>query len=223
MRPWEVWERDFWNLQVCCYTYSCTPKQANGNHTGREASDGVHSVAVGYGTMAADRLSWKDDRPRSSAADDEPPTSPKSHQANQNSKFVVESNRTPEENRSRSKKRSQSVSTVASLRRSPSPSRSPPKKRHTARSGSISENIVEANGVRKIVLETTSSSDSETVLARIDGAQDQKENTNTDTEGTQNESYGASNSKKKRKKRGKKKKGGAGGSGENQPLLGDQS
>ncbi|KAK7185809.1 hypothetical protein DPSP01_004289 [Paraphaeosphaeria sporulosa] len=190
---------------------------------GREASDGVHSLAVGYGTMAAERLSWKDDQHRSNPADDEPPTSPKSHQANGNSKVAVGSNGSPEENRSRSKQRSQSVSTVASLRRSPSPSRSPPKKRHTARSGSISENIVEANGVRKIVLETTSSSDSETVLAQTDGAQDQKENTNTDTESTQNDSHGAGNSKKKRKKRGKKKKGGAGGNGENQPLLGGHS
>ncbi|KAJ4349374.1 cell agglutination protein Mam3 [Didymosphaeria variabile] len=185
---------------------------------GREASDGVHSVAVGYGTMAADRMSWKDDHPRQHADDEEAPASPKSHQVNENA----------EEDRGRSnsnsKQRSQSVSTVASLRRSPSQSRSPPRKRHTARSGSISENIVEANGVRKIVLETTSSSDSETVIAQTDGAQDHKENANTDTEGTPNDSQGASSSKKKnRKKRGKKKKGNAGGSGENQPLLGDHN
>lgn len=82
---------------------------------------------------------------------------------------------------------------------------------------------MEANGVRKIVLETTSSSDSETVLAQTDGAQDRKENANTDTEGTQNDSQGASSSKKKRKKRGKKKKGGAGANGEDQPLLGEKS
>ncbi|KAL1610772.1 cell agglutination protein Mam3 [Paraconiothyrium brasiliense] len=196
---------------------------------GREASDGVHSVAVGYGTMAADRMSWKDDQPRLHAADDETPASPKSHQVNDNGKIIVDSNNDDaEENRGRAdsngKQRSQSVSTIASLRRSPSPSRSPPKKRHTARSGSISENIVEANGVRKIVLETTSSSDSETVIAQTDGAQDHKENANTDTEGTPNDSQGAGNNKKKnRKKRGKKKKGNAGGSEENQPLLGDRS
>jgi metal transporter CNNM len=170
--------------------------------------------------MAADRMSWADDRPTSGAADDVTPTSPKSHQTNDNPMVIVENNGTPKENRSRSEYRSQSVSTVASLRRSPSPPRSPPKKRHTARSGSISENIVEANGVRKIVLETTNSSDSDIILAQTDAVQDQKENTNTDTEGTQNESHGASNSKKKRKKRGKKKKG---GNGENQPLLGDES
>jgi metal transporter CNNM len=174
---------------------------------------------VGYGTMAAERMSWNDGRPRTSATDDATPTSPKSHKTNDNPMVIVENNGTPREDRSRSKHRSQSVSTVASLRRSPSPP-SPPKKRHTARSGSISENIVEANGVRKIVLETNSSSDSETVLAQTDGAQDQKENTNTDTEGTQNDSHGASNSKKKRKKRGKKKKG---GNGEDQPLLGDKN
>lgn len=179
--------------------------------------------------MAADRMSWKESS-RSNAADDDTPASPKSHQANENSKLIIEGNDMGSENRGRSnvesKQRSQSVSTIASLRHSPSPSRSPPKKRHAARSGSISENIVEANGVRKIVLETTSSSDSEdkATVTKFDGAQDQKENTNTDTEGTANDSQTASNSKKQRKKRGKKKKkGNASGSGENQPLLGDRS
>ena len=181
-------------------------ESANAVFTGREASDGVHSVAVGYGTMAADRMTWRDDQPRRNAADDETPTSPKGHQADENTKLIVEGNDTADEDRGRSqsdsKQRSQSVSTVASLRRSPSQSRSPPRKRHTARSGSISENIVEANGVKKIVLETTSSSDSEdkAILVQTDGAQDQNENANTDTEGTANDSHSASNSKKKRKK-----------------------
>ncbi|KAJ4299320.1 cell agglutination protein Mam3 [Kalmusia sp. IMI 367209] len=190
---------------------------------GREASDGVHSVAVGYGTMTSDRLSWKDDSSRLNAAEEEP-ASPKSSHARENTNLIVEDTDATERNgRAQSKQRSQSVSTVASLRRSPSPSRSPPKKRHTARSGSISENIVDVNGVKKIVLETTSSSDSEDkiLLSQTDGAQDLKSNTNTDTEGNTNaDSQGASNSKKKRKKRGKKKKGNASGSGESEPLLG---
>ncbi|KAF1976882.1 DUF21-domain-containing protein [Bimuria novae-zelandiae CBS 107.79] len=195
---------------------------------GREASDGVHSLAVGYGTMGANGMSWKDGISR--ADKDESPTSPKSQEADKNTKTPVDYTSPTEEARGRSlstpKLRTQSVSTVASLPKSVSPS--PPRKRHTARSGSISENIVEANGVRKIVLETTSSSDSEdqALLGQTDGAQDRKENdhTNRDMEGVHNDSQGASNSKKKRKKRSKnKKKGNASGSGENQPLLGGES
>lgn len=197
--------------------------------TGREASDGVHSVAVGYGTMSADRMSWNEGSSRLNAAHDTS-ASPRSHNGNGNSKLVVEPTTPTEEFRGRSfstpKQRQPSVSTVASLPKSVSPS--PPKKRHTARSGSISENIVEANGVRKIVLETNSSSDSEdkVLLSHTSSAQELKENEQmtTDTEGTHNESQGGGNSKKNRKKRGKKKKkGNASGSGENQPLLGGGS
>ena len=179
--------------------------------------------------MAADRMSWNEGSSKPNAAD-ETSASPRSHRASENSKFVVEPTSPAEGFRGRSlpapKQRAQSVSTVASLPKSVSPS--PPKKRHTARSGSISENIVEANGVRKIVLETNSSSDSEgkALHSYTDGAQDLKENEQmtTDTEGTHNESQGGSNSKKNRKKRGKKKKkGNASGSGESQPLLGNGS
>lgn len=175
-------------------------------------------------------MSWKDGSSRH--AEDEAPASPKSPHTSDNVTIVVDntSSASAEEKRGRSsstsKQRAPSVSTIASLPKSVSPS--PPRKRHTARSGSISENVVEANGVRKIVLETTSSSDSEdkALLIKTDGAQDQKENarSNTDTDGTQNDSQGAGNSKKKRKKRGKKaKKGGWKGNGEDQPLLGGGS
>ncbi|KAF1850124.1 DUF21-domain-containing protein [Cucurbitaria berberidis CBS 394.84] len=185
---------------------------------GREASDGVHSVAVGYGTMApsGDRMSWKSGRSGLKAAEEEP-ASPKTKAANNDEDtYLVVDNRNKDDG---SKERSRSVSTIASLHSVRSRSRSPPRKRHTARSGSISENIVDVNGIKKIVLETTSSSDSEDKAIRrqaeADGAEDQKseaESANTGGKGA---------SKKKRKKRGKKKKGNAGDSSETQPLLGD--
>ncbi|KAF2825252.1 DUF21-domain-containing protein [Ophiobolus disseminans] len=213
---------------------------------GREASDGVHSLAVGYGTMAAptgDRISWKSGRSGSRNAYDEP-TSPGSlprsikYEAADGGEIVVDNTQTEEERpRSREdsqsqphtlsarpegsggtqRSRSRSASTIASLR---SRSKSPPKKRHTARSGSISENVIDVNGIKKIVLETTSSSDSDDKVLRIqaDGAQDSSK-AHSDDESNAGSKAGG---KKQRKKRGKKKKkGNAGDSSESQPLLGD--
>lgn len=178
-------------------------------NAGREASDGVHSLAVGYGTMTpgADRMSLRSGRSNGHLREDEP-TSPGSAAADETTKLIVD-------NRSKSEQRRSSVSTVGSLQSAPSPSHSSPKKRHTARSGSISENVVDLNGVKKIVLETTSSSDSEdkALGGQTNSAQDRK--TSSEAEGrTEDKKSG----KKKRKKRGKKKKHGE--SSESQPLLG---
>lgn len=57
---------------------------------------------------------------------------------------------------------------VASLR-SGQTSPVPPKKRGVARSGSITENVVDANGVRKVVLQTASSSDGDDTENSRDG------------------------------------------------------
>ncbi|KAL1801336.1 hypothetical protein ACET3X_001678 [Alternaria dauci] len=185
---------------------------------GREASDGVHSVAVGYGTMApsGDRMSWKSGR--SGTREHEEPMSPKgSANGNDENTHLLVDNRNKENGSSRG--RSHSVSTIASLRSLRSRSPSPLKKRHTARSGSISENVVDFNGIKKVVLETTSSSDSEDKAggSQADGHDDQKH-----SEAESSHVGGKGSSKKKRKKRGKKKKGGAGDSSESQPLLGDR-
>jgi metal transporter CNNM len=185
-----------------------------------EASDGVHSLALGYGTMApsGDRMSWKSGQSGLKQAGDEP-TSPKS------APIVDDNNHQEANGENKPKQRRNSVSTIGSLRSARSRSRSPPKKRHTARSGSISENIIDVNGVKKIVLETTSSSDSDdkAALARSDGAVDSKTHSLNPSEAhSEAESANAGNKsvgKKKRKKRGKKKKGGD--SSESQPLLGD--
>ncbi|KAF2027149.1 DUF21-domain-containing protein [Setomelanomma holmii] len=195
------------------------------NSAGREASDGVHSVAVGYGTMApsGDRMSWKSGRSGLREADEEP-RSPK-YTAKDDEEIVVDNTKEDGEGTNRIKdfrQRSRSVSTIASLRSGRSRSKSPPKKRHTARSGSISENIIDVNGIKKIVLETTSSSDSEdkaVLNVQTDGAQDESRGT---SEAESNAASGKAKDKKKRKKRGKKKKGSnAGESSESQPLLGD--
>ncbi|KAI2474668.1 DUF21-domain-containing protein [Pyrenophora tritici-repentis] len=131
---------------------------------GREASDGAHTVAVGYGTMtpSGDRMSFISGRSgrsiRSITRDSKDrATSPK---GSTNGGTHPDIKYRDNEN-DVSRGRSPSASTIASLHSIRSRSRSPLQKRHTARSGSISENVVDVNGVKKIVLETTSSSDSE--------------------------------------------------------------
>jgi metal transporter CNNM len=200
---------------------------------GREASDGVHSLAVGYGTMAApasDRMSWKSGR---SGPQEDEPRSP-FYEANENGEIIVDNQyeepsrpqsqsrngSIPEEQRPGTQ-RSKSASTIGSLHSAHSPSNSPLKKRHTARSGSISQNVVDVNGIKKIVLETTSSSDSEDktlLVAQADGAQDSKDHSDDESNAG---SKAGGNKKKQRKKRGKKKKGTGGDGEDSQPLLGD--
>jgi len=175
--------------------------------------------------MHSDPISWKQDGPRTKSREGEASSSSSQHsEHHKNGKLVIGDNINDEEFRGRptSKHRSHSISTIGSLR-SPSP-RSPPKKRHTARSGSISENVIDVNGVRKIVLETTSSSDSEErgpVVVSVDGHADDRFTSDADTAASSTTA-----TKKKRKKRGKKKKGGAaagknsgGDEGEEEPLL----
>lgn len=89
------------------------------------------------------------------------------------------------------------------------------KKRMTARSGSITESTIEVGGMKKMVLETTSSSedgheDGQTSPNRTSTAQS-PDDEDDDEKGSESGGHGANgetSSKKKRKKRGKKKKGG---------------
>lgn len=106
---------------------------------GRDASDGVHAVQVGYGTI---------DRPDSGRSTDLSKTpstaTPKlKKQGSNESARTTGSTRTDD--------------TVRSLPRIKHATTMPSSSR-TARSGSITENIVETGGFRKTVLETTSSS-----------------------------------------------------------------
>lgn len=192
---------------------------------GREASDGVHSVAVGYGTMApnSDRMSWKSGRSGLREAEDEP-ISPKGDSQANNDDTHLNVDHHSSSQPSHSRERSRSVSTIASLRSAKSPPHSPLTKRHTARSGSISENVVDVNGIKKIVLETTSSSDSEDKQTggRADGAEDMCHWQHSEAESSNVGGDKGGGGKKKRKKRGKKKKGGKEDGAESQPLLGNR-
>ena len=191
---------------------------------GKAASDGVQALQQ-YGSFGS---------PTGSPADKRSLNAHKAVQARPESLKSI----SDEEGRARSLQRaasrdersSRSRSTVRSLKSNARALHS----RGPARSGSITENIIDVNGVRKIVLETMSSSDSAeengsssnkgsgspgiqtkdnasgdgpSALTRSDG----------DKVGNGEPSNGSENKSSKTKRR-RKKQGGA-KSGENQPLL----
>ena len=192
---------------------------------GKAASDGVQALKQ-YGSFGS---------PTGSPADKRSLNAHKAVQARPESLKSI----SDEEGRARSLQRaasrdersSRSRSTVRSL---PSNARAL-HSRGPARSGSITENIIDVNGVRKIVLETMSSSDSaeennsgtkkasgSPVIQSKDNATGDGPSASTRSDG---DKYGngdsgnaeentSSKSKRRRKKRGAAK------SGENQPLLG---
>ncbi|OBT77530.1 hypothetical protein VF21_04571 [Pseudogymnoascus sp. 05NY08] len=131
---------------------------------GRPASDGVLALQQGYGSIdhgAAHRSSSPLRAHKSQPADTDKSQSTKGLP----SKGTVASPRSPP--RRPELHESDSGGTISSLR---SGQASPaPRKRGTARSGSITENIVDSNGVRKVVLQTTSSSDGDDALYSQDG------------------------------------------------------
>lgn len=140
-----------------------------------------------------------------------------------------------------SNQHSDSESTIGSLRKNNrSTSRvdvSPRQKRGTARSGSITEQIVDTGGIRKVVLETTSSSEeagNTTGTQIIDGQANAQNGGSNSGGGKVGEEGGVpldgqegeeSSPKKgggKKKRRRKTRKGGSKGKGEgdeNEPLL----
>ncbi|OBT66919.1 hypothetical protein VE03_04194 [Pseudogymnoascus sp. 23342-1-I1] len=142
---------------------------------GRPASDGVLALQQGYGSMdhgssrrtssplQAHKLQQVDDGADKSQSTKSLP-----------SKGSVTSPQSPP--RRPELHESDSGGTISSLR---SGHASPaPRKRGTARSGSITENIVDSNGVRKVVLQTTSSSDGDDGIypqGGEDGAKNRKE------------------------------------------------
>lgn len=198
-----------------------------------QASDGVQALHQGYGTMLRHNTApddyWKksdntdadggnvevstqvpqkdDDDPQNP---DDTPASPKA----QLDKIIIE-------NRPPSLRSSGSHSTISSL---PEEQRTT-RRKTTARSGSITENTIHVNGVKKLVLDISSGSDGDDGLnANADAGQSngvkyadgkQIENDNNDSN-----SSGSSQGKKKRKKRAGKKKGRQGE--ESTPLLGDR-
>lgn len=161
---------------------------------GRDASDGVQALKQGYGST--DLTIPSADKPSIS------------EQADGNRPFISRTGSVRIENQS-----SRSSDTLGSLNSLNSRNNSPARirTRGTARSGSITEHVTEAGGVRKVVLETNSSSDDK----------DERSKENTSPKSTANVLDGQEDSRhdggstsqkgeemKKKRRRTRKKKGG---------------
>ena len=176
------------------------------NSAGKDAKDGVLAVQAGYGSINSGS----------------PPSPKKSRKGSLVPPHTSEDGTIHEESRPRSSKhrsRATSQSTLGSMN-SLDRKHSPLPKRGTARSGSITEQIVDTGGIKKTVLEMTSSSDDPDeggaqISQNGDGASDEppsnasKENRRPGAESTG------------RKKRRRKRKTGR-TDGEDTPLLGDE-
>lgn len=168
---------------------------------GKDAKDGVLALQAEYGTINAD-----------------PAPSPKNSRKGGLVTLAENGVERPASSESRpDPKRADSDDTIGSMRNG---ARSHTRTRGTARSGSITENIIDMGGIKKTVLETTSSSeDREDGGAQVhgDGPSDANEN-----EGKENTKAGEGGGRKKRRR---KKKGSSSKSGENEdtPLLGGGS
>ena len=156
------------------------------NSGGKDAKDGVLALQAGYGSI--------------------PSGSPPSPKNSRKGRLVAHAEQ--EARRSR-RSRNNSGSTLGSLH---SGSPRPRSKRGTARSGSITENIIDAGGFKKTVLEMTSSSDD----PEGNGGAPLKDTGHSDgpSDGKGNERQEGIGGRKKRRRRKKK-------DGEEQPLLGD--
>lgn len=238
---------------------------------GKGAKDGVQALgALGYGYGSMDHHSLP--RPRSksgalqnktmAANQDSNLTQPEEEGQQQLSQasFTQEPETIEEEdgdnhNRSGSQRRprssqerpdslhsskSRSRSTIRSLHER---SRSPGyQRRGPARSGSITENIVDANGIRKVVLETTSSSSDSSGEGAVDGEGNKENRRGGSGSGSRKESKGSAggggsrgeprlrggggsagsgSGRAGKKKRRRRKKAGGSGKGEEDPLLGN--
>ena len=150
---------------------------------GKGAKDGVHALQVGYGSI---------DRPRSS----------RSTKANEDQEGIGKnaSKEATSSSGSSSATSSRSTSTIGSL---PERDENRPRRTRTARSGSITENVIETGGIKKVVLETNGGSD--------EGPQEVV----VQTEGSNQ----ADNKASKKKRRRKRKKDGQDGQNESTPLL----
>lgn len=116
---------------------------------GNDAKDGVHALKVGYGAFGSSDGVSKGTNAQQFK--DLPHTS------------IPESiSEEPEEGRISPRHGSGAASVVSSGSSSDSQSRRPYQHRGPARSGSITEQIVDVNGIRKVILHTTSASSSET-------------------------------------------------------------
>lgn len=164
------------------------------NSAGKDAKDGVLAVQAGYGSIPTSLPS-----PKPSKKDRLAPPTDNHHQ------------------RPSSHSRTDSQSTLGSMHsgmKSPvSRSRS---HRGTARSGSITENIIDAGGFKKTVLEMTSSSE-DPEGSNGANVKNGGERSDGDEGGKENERHNGSGGGKKKRRRRKRKDG-----GEDEPLLGER-
>lgn len=190
------------------------------NSAGKDASDGVLAVQAGYGTMNATSppQSRRSNRDYSLAK-----TSEGVREARVN---AGDAERKPGSSRGHSRTSSQSTADNGA--------KSPTSRRGVVRSGSITEQIIEAGGIRKTVLEMTSSSDD--IEEEGDGGTSSKTKKQRDNSGDADETKsgkwndsGPHGDRRGRKKRRRKKRkptdsGNAGGAENNgkeqEPLLG---
>jgi metal transporter CNNM len=191
---------------------------------GKPASDGVLALQQGYGSMdhgSSHRTPSPLQVHKSQQADlDELDKSPS--MKGFPSKGSVATPQTPPHRPEL--RETDSGGTISSLHSGhTSPAR---RKRGTARSGSITENIVDSNGVRKVVLQTTSSSDGDEAIYSHDGEDGASNRTETPINVDMSEPHSTANGasdghpddvKKKTKRRRKRKNHkDAEGSGPNQ-------
>lgn len=184
---------------------------------GKQASDGVQALQQGYGA-----LSTSPDHQR-------PLHATKGIQADLLSPTDATSwSEGTSPQRQPDLKKTASQSTLGSLPETRPRSRSPYHSKGPARSGSITESIVDTNGFRKVVLETTSSSESNEDEDNS-GANRGHPNTENGKASQGQESSAqvearsgleeATNSSSKKKKRRRKKRGNANDNDETTPLL----
>ncbi|KAL8845434.1 MAG: hypothetical protein Q9176_000070 [Flavoplaca citrina] len=199
---------------------------------GRDASDGVLAVQQGYGSMSGTPPTFSGGAGKASSGG-----LSAASQAHPSATIPEEEPHRPG-SKSRTKDRSDSESTIGSLKRKDVSPRQL-KKSGTARSGSITEQIVDLGGVRKVVLETTSSSEENAISGgNGEGGSNRKENgegpsdggvpvnerDNDEEEGEEDgkkgKGEGGGRKKRRRRKRKPARDGKGGDTDEGAPLLG---
>lgn len=196
---------------------------------GQDAKDGVHAVKLGYGTMG----------PGPTMTDQTTnPTPTKDFSQISIPEVVAEEQEDRSRHDDQSRQNSTQESATVSIRSSDSQNgdrakANAPAYRHRgpARSGSITEQVVDVNGIRKVVLHTTSSTSSSETEGRDTGDGDVHQDKNlhppvnadqdSDSQSTRpNPSTNGNKKKRRRKKRGHSaKKSDSRQSEEDRPLL----
>ncbi|EXJ95251.1 hypothetical protein A1O1_00371 [Capronia coronata CBS 617.96] len=187
---------------------------------GKAASDGVQALQQGYGATSP-----PGDRRPHSATKGEQIHSPTAERSTPD-----DHDKDDDQRQTRPLPRATtSESTIGSLPSSRTRSRSPfYQPRGPARSGSITENIVDTNGFRKVVLQTTSSSESNgeddnSGANKVRTPHDENKRLSAEVilrGGSSDQDQEQQNGGSKKKKRRRRKNGQ--GKGEREPLLGGQ-